>query len=60
MKYITWVADSKLAWTIRASGVGADPLVDISARGISQEPMVSASANSFIYPSPLLSSRTHS
>jgi len=39
-QYISWVSDSKLAWTMLAAGVGVDPLVEISARPISQEPMV--------------------
>jgi len=39
-QYISWVSDSKLAWTILAAGMGPDPLVEISARPISQEPMV--------------------
>lgn len=37
--YITWLSDSKIAWTIQAGGVGADSAVDISARPVSQEPM---------------------
>lgn len=40
LQYISWVSDSKLAWTLLAAGVGPDPLVEISARPISQEPMV--------------------
>ena len=39
-QYISWVSDSKLAWTMLAAGVGPDPLVEISARPVSQEPMV--------------------
>ena len=39
-QYISWISDSKLAWTMLSAGVGADPLVEISARPISQEPMV--------------------
>jgi len=39
-QYISWVSDSKLAWTMLAAGVGSDPLVEISARPVSQEPMV--------------------
>ena len=39
-QYITWLSDNKPAWTIRAGGVGADNMVDISARPVSQEPMV--------------------
>jgi beta-glucan synthesis-associated protein KRE6 len=37
--YITWVSNSKLAWTFNAGGVGPDTLTEISARLISQEPM---------------------
>ena len=39
-KYITWVSDNKVSWTLNAPGVGPDPTVDISARQVSQEPMV--------------------
>ena len=39
-QYISWVSDSKLAWTILAAGMGSDPLVEISARPVPQEPMV--------------------
>lgn len=39
-QYISWVSDSKLAWTILSTGMGPDPLVEISARPVSQEPMV--------------------
>ena len=37
--YITWISDGKKAWTLEAAGVGADPITNISARPISQEPM---------------------
>ncbi|KAJ3735969.1 glycoside hydrolase family 16 protein [Lentinula guzmanii] len=37
--YITWISDDKKAWTLEAAGVGADPITNISARPISQEPM---------------------
>ncbi|KAF8622154.1 hypothetical protein AX15_007272 [Amanita polypyramis BW_CC] len=37
--YITWLSDNKLAWTIRAGGVGIDNTVEISQRPVSQEPM---------------------
>ena len=40
LQYISWVSDSNLAWTILAAGMGPDPLVEISARPIPQEPMV--------------------
>lgn len=39
-KYITWVSDNKVSWTLNAPGVGPDPSVEISARQVSQEPMV--------------------
>ncbi|KAG5728480.1 Beta-glucan synthesis-associated protein KRE6 [Termitomyces sp. T112] len=37
--YITWVSENVTAWTLNAPGVGPDPLVQISARSIPQEPM---------------------
>ncbi|KAF9221801.1 glycoside hydrolase family 16 protein [Gyrodon lividus] len=37
--YITWISDSKPVWTVMAGGLGADPLTEISARPIPQEPM---------------------
>ncbi|TFK68206.1 glycoside hydrolase family 16 protein [Pluteus cervinus] len=37
--YISWISDGKPSWTIRAPGLGSDPLVNISARSIPQEPM---------------------
>jgi len=37
--YISWITNSKVAWTLDASGVGADDLTQISARPIPQEPM---------------------
>ncbi|CAE6396751.1 unnamed protein product [Rhizoctonia solani] len=37
--YITWVNDNKPAWTIRGAGMAADPIVEIQARPIPQEPM---------------------
>lgn len=40
LQYISWISDSKLAWTLFAAGLGPDPLTEISARPISQEPMV--------------------
>jgi beta-glucan synthesis-associated protein KRE6 len=39
--YITWINNNSLSWTLHAGGVGADPISEISERGISQEPMVS-------------------
>lgn len=48
MQYITWVARNTTAWTVYADGVGADDTVEISARPIPQEPMVSPSPS----PSP--------
>ena len=39
-KYITWVSDNKVSWTLNAPGIGPDPTVEISARQVSQEPMV--------------------
>ncbi|KAI6026982.1 glycoside hydrolase family 16 protein [Pisolithus marmoratus] len=37
--YITWISDSKPVWTVMAAGVGPDPLTEIGARPIPQEPM---------------------
>ncbi|KAJ6499903.1 glycoside hydrolase family 16 protein [Mycena vitilis] len=37
--YISWISGDKLAWTIKAGGVAADPAVQISARPVPQEPM---------------------
>ena len=38
--YIAWVADGKLVWTLESGGMAADPLVQIDARPVPQEPMV--------------------
>lgn len=40
-QYITWINDGKTAWTMTGKGMAADPAVEISARPIPQEPMVS-------------------
>jgi hypothetical protein len=40
MKYITWVSDNQISWTLNAGGVGANAAVEISARPVPQEPMV--------------------
>ncbi|KAF8555182.1 glycoside hydrolase family 16 protein [Imleria badia] len=37
--YITWISDDKRVWTVTAGGLGPDPLTEISARPIPQEPM---------------------
>ncbi|TEB38988.1 beta-glucan synthesis-associated protein [Coprinellus micaceus] len=37
--YITWISDGNIAWTMRSTGMGADPRVEISARPVPQEPM---------------------
>jgi len=37
--YISWIANSQLAWTLNAPGMGIDQLVNISARPVPQEPM---------------------
>ncbi|KIJ64320.1 glycoside hydrolase family 16 protein [Hydnomerulius pinastri MD-312] len=37
--YITWISNSKPVWTIMGSGLGPDPLTEIGARPIPQEPM---------------------
>jgi len=38
--YITWINDDKPSWTISAAGMGPDPLTEIGARPVPQEPMV--------------------
>lgn len=38
--YITWISDDKRVWTVTAGGLAADPLTEIGARPIPQEPMV--------------------
>ncbi|RXW14474.1 hypothetical protein EST38_g11385 [Candolleomyces aberdarensis] len=37
--YVSWIADARLAWTLRAGGVAADDRVQISGRPVPQEPM---------------------
>lgn len=37
--YISWINDNKLSWTVMAGGLGPDPLTEISARPMPQEPM---------------------
>jgi hypothetical protein len=37
--YITWVGDNRGAWTLRATGIGPNPEVDLGARLIPEEPM---------------------
>ena len=38
-QYISWIADSKLAWTLNEAGMAADNLVEIGPRPVPQEPM---------------------
>ncbi|KAJ7489436.1 beta-glucan synthesis-associated [Mycena latifolia] len=38
-EYISWISDDKLAWTIKAAGLGPDTQTEISARPVPQEPM---------------------
>lgn len=60
MQYITWVARNTTAWTVYADGVGADDTVEISARPIPQEPMVSPSPSPFsIFQSPTTATYAH-
>lgn len=40
-QYISWIANGEQKWTINAGGTAADTRVEISARPIPQEPMVS-------------------
>lgn len=37
--YITWVGNDRGAWTLRATGIGPNPRVDVGARLIPEEPM---------------------
>ncbi|KAI0257679.1 beta-glucan synthesis-associated [Lactifluus subvellereus] len=37
--YITWISSNKTSWTLLSAGVGPDPITEISARPIPQEPM---------------------
>ncbi|KAJ7052502.1 glycoside hydrolase family 16 protein [Mycena amicta] len=37
--YITWISDGKVTWTLAAGAVGADPLTNIAARPITEEPL---------------------
>ncbi|KAJ7182666.1 glycoside hydrolase family 16 protein [Mycena crocata] len=37
--YISWISDNKLAWTINAAGMAADPQTQIGPRPVPQEPM---------------------
>ncbi|KIJ13746.1 glycoside hydrolase family 16 protein [Paxillus involutus ATCC 200175] len=37
--YIAWISDNKAVWTVMAGGLGPDPLTEIAARPIPQEPM---------------------
>ena len=52
MKYITWISDNKISWTFKGPGMGPDPSVQISARPVSQEPMVTpfSKSNSDVNP----------
>lgn len=40
LKYISWINNGLLAWTLNPGAVGANTAVEISARPIPQEPMV--------------------
>ncbi|KAI9065842.1 glycoside hydrolase family 16 protein [Trametes sanguinea] len=37
--YISWIADGKLAWTLKQAGFAADTAVEIGPRPVPQEPM---------------------
>lgn len=37
--YISWINNNQLAWTLRSAGLGPDPLVEIGARPVADEPM---------------------
>lgn len=39
--YIAWTNDNKPAWKIYGAGLAADPRVEIGARPVPMEPMVS-------------------
>jgi hypothetical protein len=52
LKYITWISDDKVSWTFKGPGMGPDPSVQVSARPVSQEPMVApfSKSNSNVNP----------
>ncbi|KAF7369038.1 Glycoside hydrolase family 16 protein [Mycena venus] len=37
--YISWISDNKVSWTVNAAGLDKDPLTQIDARPVPQEPM---------------------
>jgi hypothetical protein len=39
-KYISWITDDKLVWTMNGNMVGADTATEIGARQVPVEPMV--------------------
>jgi hypothetical protein len=39
LQYITWLAQGVKAWTMKSSATRADPITEIAARPIPQEPM---------------------
>jgi hypothetical protein len=41
--YITWVGGGREAWTLRSSGIGPNPVVDVGQRLIPEEPMAMVS-----------------
>jgi len=45
--YISWINNGKLAWTLNGAGAAADPIVEIAARPIPQEPLVRPSLRRF-------------
>ena len=57
LQYITWVSNNKQSWTLNVAGLGADSRVEISARPVSQEPMVRVCPSS---RNPTLTDRLHS
>jgi hypothetical protein len=40
VKYISWITDDKLVWTMNGNMVGADTATEIGARQVPVEPMV--------------------
>jgi hypothetical protein len=48
-QYISWIADARLAWTLRSGGMAADARVQISARPVPQEPMVRSAVHSNLH-----------
>jgi beta-glucan synthesis-associated protein KRE6 len=44
IQYISWISDNKQVWTVNAGATAADPVTELGARPVPQEPMVRTSA----------------